>query len=73
MNWTGRILDPANLRAAWEEVERKKGAPGIDRVSLKRWARNWEERLVLLAEEVRANTYRARKLKQFHIPRKTGR
>lgn len=72
MKWIERILNPANLQAAWDEVERKKGAPGIDRVSLKRWARNWEERLDALAKEVRANTYRARKLKQFHIPKKDG-
>lgn len=72
MNWIERILDPDNLRRAWEEVREKKGAPGIDRVSLKRWERNWEERLTALADEVRANTYRARKLRQFHIPKKDG-
>ncbi len=72
MKWIERILGADNLRAAWEEVERKKGAPGIDRVSVKRWARNWEERLAALAQEVRANTYHARKLRQFHIPKKDG-
>ena len=72
MKWIERILDPDNLRAAWEEVQEKKGAPGIDRVSLKRWGRNREERLVTLAEAVRANTYRARKLRQFTIPKKDG-
>jgi len=72
LNWLTPILDPENLRRAWEEVLAKKGAAGIDRVSVKRWARNWEERLAALASEVRANTYRARKLKQFHIPKKDG-
>jgi group II intron reverse transcriptase/maturase len=72
MNWLSRILDPENLRRAWEEVLAKKGAAGLDRVSVKRWARNWEERLDALAMEVRANTYRARALKQFHIPKKDG-
>lgn len=72
MKWIERILHPDNLRSAWEEVERKKGAPGIDRVSLERWGRNWEERLVSLAAEVRANAYRARKLRQFEIPKKDG-
>jgi len=72
MKWIERILNPDNLRSAWEEVQSKKGAPGIDRVSLKRWERNWEERLAALASEVRANAYRARKLKQFHIPKKDG-
>ena len=72
MKWIDRILNPSNLRAAWEEVQRNKGAPGMDRVSLKRWGRNWEERLVSLANEVRANTYRAHKLRQFKIPKKDG-
>lgn len=72
MNWIGKILDPANLRSAWEEVQDKKGAPGIDRVSLDRWGRNWEERLIEIAEEVRANTYQPRKLRNFKIPKKDG-
>ena len=72
MKWIERVLNPDNLCAAWEDVERKKGSPGIDRVSLKRWGRNWEERLSTLAEEVRANTYRARKLRQFTIPKWDG-
>lgn len=67
MKWIERILHPDNLRAAWEEVERKKGAAGMDRVSLERWGRNWEERLVVLAGEVRANTYRPRRLRQFTL------
>lgn len=72
MNWINKILDQTNLRAAWEDVQRNKGAAGIDRLSLKRWGRNWEERLIELAEQVRANTYQARKLKQFKIPKKDG-
>ena len=72
MKWIERILETENLRRAWEEVRAKKGAAGIDRVSIKRWERNFEERLDTLAAEARANTYRARKLKQFHIPKKDG-
>ncbi|NWG07721.1 MAG: hypothetical protein HXY35_13670 [Chloroflexi bacterium] len=72
MKWIEGILSRDNLRAAWEEVERKKGAAGIDRVSIERWGKNWEERLAALAEQVRANTYCARKLRQFEIPKKDG-
>lgn len=72
MNWIGKILETNNLQKAWEEVQRNKGAPGIDRVSIKRWERNWEERLIELAQQVRANTYKARKLRQFNIPKKDG-
>ncbi|MCC6299416.1 MAG: hypothetical protein IT314_08960 [Anaerolineales bacterium] len=72
MKWLSRILDPENLRRAWEEVLAKRGAAGIDRVSVKRWERNWEERLDALAKDVRANAYRARRLKQFRIPKWDG-
>lgn len=72
MNWLNRILDPENLRRAWEEVRAKKGVAGIDRISITRWERNFEERLDALAMDVRANTYHARKLRQFHIPKKDG-
>lgn len=60
------------MRAAWEEVAEKKGAPGIDGVSIARWRRNWEERLVNLAAAVRTGTYRPRPPKRFTIPKKDG-
>lgn len=72
MKWIERILDSENLRRAWEEVRAKKGAAGVDRVSVKRWERNWEERLGAISTDVRGNTYRARKLKQFQIPKWDG-
>ena len=72
MKLINQILSPANLRLAWEEVASNKGAPGVDRVSIKRWRRNWEERLDELAASVRANTYRPSPLRRFTIPKKDG-
>lgn len=66
------ILDFTNLRLAWEEVAENKGAPGVDDISLKRWRRNWEERLVKLRSEVKANTYQPRPLRRFTVPKKDG-
>lgn len=67
-----QVLAPDNLRAAWEEVAENKGAPGVDGVSIKRWRRNWEERLVNLAQAVRANTYQPQPLDRFSRPKKSG-
>jgi group II intron reverse transcriptase/maturase len=67
-----RILQPDNLRQAWEEVAANKGAAGIDDVSIARWRRNWEERLVNLAAAVRANTYKPRRLRRFSVPKSDG-
>ena len=72
MRLINQILSKDNLRAAWEEVAANKGAPGVDRVSIKRWKRNWEERLDALAAAVRTNQYRAGKLRRFSIPKKDG-
>ncbi len=60
------------MRAAWEEVAEKKGASGIDAVSIRRWRRNWEERLVNLAAAVRANTYKPRRPRRFYVPKPDG-
>jgi len=67
-----QVLRMENLTAAWEEVARKKGAAGADEVSIKRWRRNWEERLVNLSAAVRANTYQPRRLRRFHVPKRDG-
>lgn len=72
MRLINQILSPDNLRAAWEEVAENKGVPGMDRVSITRWRRNWEERCADLAAKVRANTYRPSPLRRFTIPKKDG-
>jgi len=73
---SGRVIDQVlaldNMRAAWEEVAEKKGAPGVDGVSIARWRRNWEERLVNLAQAVRANTYKPQPLERFSRPKRSG-
>ncbi|MBN1920066.1 MAG: hypothetical protein JW892_02380 [Anaerolineae bacterium] len=65
-----RILALENLRRAWEEVAENRGMAGVDDVSIKRWQRNWEERLVNLARDVRANRYKPGKLRARRIPKR---
>ena len=67
-----QVLARDNMRAAWEEVAKNKGSPGVDGVSIQRWRRNWEERLVNLARDVRANTYKPQPLERFSRPKKSG-
>jgi len=67
-----RILDMENLTAAWEAVAANKGMAGVDDVSIRRWRRNWEERLVNLAAAVRGNRYKPKRLRVRYIPKRSG-
>lgn len=67
-----RVLAHENLRAAWEEVAERRGAPGVDDVSIRRWRRNWEERTVALGRAARANTYLPSPLRRFSRPKRSG-
>ena len=43
-NLMERVLSPENLHAAWKQVKRNKGAPGVDGISVEdypQWARKY--------------------------------
>ena len=62
-------LEMKNLRRAWNEVAENEGIPGVDQLSIPKWRRNWEERLVKLAREVKGSTYKPRPLRLRRIPK----
>jgi retron-type reverse transcriptase len=66
------ILAWDNLCNAWERVADNRGAPGIDHVSIGRFARHWEENLRRLRELVQSNRYRPAGLRRVAIPKRTG-
>lgn len=66
------ILERENMNQAWEQVRSKKGAPGLDGVTLARWERNWEANIERLREQVRTNTYRPSKPKRIAVRKKNG-
>jgi len=67
-----RVLAWRNLCDAWDRVADNRGAPGIDRVSIRRFGRHWEENLRRLRKLVRTNRYRPAKLRRIAIPKRTG-
>ena len=67
-----QILAWHNLKDAWNDVQARKGASGSDGVSVKRWSRNWEERLTDLRRAVMANTYRPAPLERYTVRKKSG-
>lgn len=67
-----RILAPGNLTAAWEAVAENAGIPGVDREGIRRFRRDWQDRLAALATDVRGNTYQPAPLRTAYIPKRTG-
>jgi RNA-directed DNA polymerase len=68
----GQVLELRRLRAAYEEVRAKRGAPGVDGVSVEEFGERLEENLVKLISELRARTYRPLPVKRVLIPKPDG-
>ena len=62
--------DLDNLRLAWEEIASNKGISGVDNISIKKWGRQWENRINKLSVQVRTNTYFPLPLRKRRIPKK---
>lgn len=67
-----QVLAWDNLKDAWNDVQARRGAPGVDGISVKRWGRNWEERLVALRRAVMSNTYKPAPVERYTVPKKSG-
>ena len=67
-----RVLSRANLEDAWNDVQARAGDPGVDGISVRRWGRTWEARLVNLRRDVMANTYRPAPLERYSVRKKSG-
>lgn len=66
------ILAPENMRLAWEQVLAKKGAPGVDQITLQRWARNWEVNIERLRTQASSNTYQPNRPRRIQVRKKDG-
>jgi group II intron reverse transcriptase/maturase len=67
-----RVLAMDNLIDAWLRVAENRGAPGVDRVSIRRYARNWEENLRRLRDQVESNRYNPARLRRIAVPKPRG-
>ncbi len=66
------IVSTENMYIAWDDVQDKKGAPGIDDISIQRWARAWEANIARLSEQIESKTYRPNKPKHFYTQKPNG-
>lgn len=66
------ILSRSNLEIAWESVRAKKGSPGLDGITINRWARNWEANIERIISLVTARTYHPTRPKRFTVMEDNG-
>lgn len=68
----GQILHRNVLMEAWEHVKRNKGCGGIDKVSIKDFEKNLDERIDELLNELKTKTYKPSPVARKYIPKKNG-
>lgn len=64
-----KVAKEANLRAAWEQVRRNGGAPGVDRVTIEMFENRLEENLERIHGELSSASYAPQAIRRVHIPK----
>ena len=67
-----KVCRPSTLRSAWQQVLANRGAAGIDRVSVERFAGQLERYLTELAQELEAGRYRPQPVRRVEIEKADG-
>jgi RNA-directed DNA polymerase len=68
-----KVHAPATLQVAWAKVRARRGAAGVDGVSIERFAARSDEYLAELASELRTGQYRPQPVRRVDIPKGDGR
>lgn len=63
----GRVCDPLNLARAWQRVKEKRGAGGVDGVTVARFEKDRERYLGLLQQKLKDGSYRPRPVRRVEI------
>jgi len=61
-----------NMYDAWDSVQANHVAPGVDQVTITRWARNWEENVERLRDQIVAKTYYPTRPRRIQISTSNG-
>ena len=64
-----KVYSPGNLRSAFWKVKKNRGAPGCDHQTIEMFEARLEANIEDLSEQLRAGTYRPRRVKRVHIPK----
>jgi len=67
-----QLCDEEFLRAAFKDVRRNKGAPGVDRVTVEDFELRLSQEIVRLAKELRDWSYKPLPVRRVEIPKPNG-
>jgi RNA-directed DNA polymerase len=67
-----KVWRDSTLQAAWQQVRRRRGAAGIDRVSIARFEAQAPKYLSEIAEQLKTGQYRAHAVRRVEIPKAGG-
>lgn len=67
-----KVYRPSTLQAAWQQVKANKGAAGIDRQSVKRFAANEQVYLSELGKDLEQGKYQPQAVRRVEIPKAGG-
>ena len=62
-----QVYDPRNLARAWQRVKEKRGAGGVDGVTIERFEANRDRYLALLHSRLKDGSYRPRPVRRVEI------
>jgi len=64
-----KVFSERNLWTAFQQVAEKDGAPGVDHVTVRGFARRLPEAIRELSEQIKNGTYRPQAIRRVHIPK----
>src|SRR5436305_5034120 len=67
-----KVYREESLRAAWKQVEARKGGGGVDGMSIAMFRNRADKRLARLSEQLREKRYEPRAIKRVWIPKGGG-
>jgi RNA-directed DNA polymerase len=64
-----KVFAERNLLAAYQQVAKNKGAPGVDHVTTEEFGRQMPENLWQLSDALKEDTYHPQAIRRVHIPK----
>lgn len=67
-----KVTRESSLKAAWKQVEERKGGGGVDGMSIEVFSMRLDKRIARLSEQLREGTYEPQAVKRVWIPKADG-